>query len=226
MANEVQVVELTQPGWRISKRAVELVATELTSLIPHPNVIILQCMDNSTFFCQNEDGSLTLPVKALSDGKYHMVGDLRIATREQVNNLFNILKPLLSVITGAEVILVTCIPRYLNSSCCEKHCKWDKATVGKLKTDMTTMRRTIRSLLHAEKFGGVRLLDPIGICQCEEPSRYVDCVHLAGEEYEKLASAAVDCFTGQTGPIFGKSVPEAKRPRMASGPSEGSCMVG
>ena len=166
----------------------ELVATELTSLIPHPDVIILQCMDNSTFFCQNEDGSLTLPVKALSDGKYHMVGDLRIAARVQVNNLFNILKPLLSV--------------------------------------MMTMKRTIRSLLHAEKFGGVRLLDPIGICQCEEPSRYVDCVHLAGEEYEKLASAAVDCFTGQTGPIFGKSVPEAKRPRMASGPSEGSCMVG
>ena len=141
MANEVQVVELTQPGWRISKRAVELVATELTSLIPHPNVIILQCMDNSTFFCQNEDGSLTLPVKALSDGKYHMVGDLRIAARVQVNNLFNILKPLLSV--------------------------------------MMTMKRTIRSLLHAEKFGGVRLLEQIGICQCEEPSRYVDGVHLA-----------------------------------------------
>ena len=97
--------------------------------------------------------------------------------------LLSVILPLLSVIkpllAGAEVILVTCILWYLYSSCCEKHCKWDKATVGKLKTDMMTMKRTIRSLLHAEKFGGVRLLEQIGICQCEEPSRYVDGVHLA-----------------------------------------------
>ena len=48
------------------------------------------------------------------------------------------------------------------------------------------MKRTIRSLLHSEKFGAVRLLDPIEICQCEEPGRYVDGVPLAGEEYKKL----------------------------------------
>ena len=67
---------------------------ELNALRPRPDVIVLQCMDNNSFFCQGEDGSLTLPVKAISDRKYHVVGELRIASREQVNNLqYKMIKP-------------------------------------------------------------------------------------------------------------------------------------
>ena len=113
MAKEAQVFELTQPGWDVCKRSVELVIGELTVLTPATDVILLQCLDNSAYFCQNEDSSSTLLVKAISDGKYHMVGDLRIATKEQVNNLYKMLKPLCSTIPGAEVILVSRIPRYI-----------------------------------------------------------------------------------------------------------------
>ena len=50
---------------------------ELVNLSPAPDIIVLQCLDNSAFFVQNEDGTLTLPVKSRVDNKHHVLGELK-----------------------------------------------------------------------------------------------------------------------------------------------------
>ena len=103
----MQLCSLTQPGWKASKCSVELVVGELTSLDPPADVVVLQCLDNSAYFCLNEDGTLTLPEKSLMDGRFHIREDLKISSQEQTLNLLRILAPVIIAVPGAEVILIT-----------------------------------------------------------------------------------------------------------------------
>ena len=219
LSKEAQVVELTQPGWRVSKVNVEFVVAKLTSLMPPPDVVDVQGLDNSSFFCQNEDGSLTLPVKALSDGKFHMSGEMRIASKEQTTNLFKQIKPLLTAVPTAEVVLVTCTPRYMYKPCCLHHGFQDEEAMAKLFAELSTMKRTIRSLLFGEKLSGTKILDPMSICSTKDPASYSDAVHLNTEEYDKLANAVIDCLSRPPSQLAGgggrRDMPEAKRPRMS-----------
>ena len=80
LERDMQLISLTQPGWKASRRSVELVVGELTSLDPPPDVVVLQCLDNSAYFCLNENGTLTLPERSLTDGRYHIREDLKIAS--------------------------------------------------------------------------------------------------------------------------------------------------
>ena len=88
-----QVMALTTPSWKITKLNVEQLVNELVNISPAPDTIVLQCMDNAAFFVQNEDGTLTLPCRSRSDNKHHVLGELKLANREQVNNLMRLLKP-------------------------------------------------------------------------------------------------------------------------------------
>ena len=60
-ATGIPVVTLKTPGWKITKQSVEQLVNELVNLSLAPDIIVLQCLDNSAFFVQNEDGTLTLP---------------------------------------------------------------------------------------------------------------------------------------------------------------------
>ena len=88
-----QVMALTTPSWKITKLNVEQLVNELVNISPAPDTIVFQCMDNSAFFVQNEDGTLTLLCRSRSDNKHHVLGELKLANREQVNNLMRLLKP-------------------------------------------------------------------------------------------------------------------------------------
>ena len=101
----------------MSKNNIDKVVSELLSLNPPPDVIVLHCLDNSAFFSRNEDGSLTLLVRAMADGKYHLTGDLKVASKDQTVNLVKLLVPLLKAVPEADIILMTCIPRFMYSTC-------------------------------------------------------------------------------------------------------------
>ena len=218
-AKEAQICELTQPGWRAGKLTVNNAATELMSLSPPPNVVVLQCLDNSSFFSLNEDGSLTLPTKSLLDGRYHLMGELKIATKEQVANLLRMLLPIMKAVPSAEIILVACTPRYMYSKCCPVHCDLSPPEIAKLLADLSGYKKNLRSLLFQEKMGNVRIVDPLAVCSLDQVGSYADHVHLVSSEYEKLATAVLDCVAGPPSHITGSGgPPAAKRPRMMSGP--------
>ena len=116
---ERQVFRLTSPGWRITRDNVTGLVSTIASLDPQLDCLIIQALDNSAYYCLQEDGTLSLPRRSLTDGKYHMEGELRVANEEQTNFLLQNLLPLLSAVPGADVLLVTCLSRYVTSPCCE-----------------------------------------------------------------------------------------------------------
>ena len=65
------------------------VVTTIASLDPQPDSLIIQALDNSAFFCLQEDGTMSLPVRSYMDGKYHVEGELRVASVEQTNGLLS-----------------------------------------------------------------------------------------------------------------------------------------
>ena len=163
---------------------------------------------------------LTLPVKSLLDGKYHLTGELRVANKEQICNLMKMLGPICRAVPGADIILVTPIHRYMYVPCCSKHCDRTEAETAKIKSDMLAIKRNIRSILYMEKISSVKFVDPLSVCCADVPSSYSDHVHLIPQEYEKLTDAVMDCVAGEpmatnSGESAGQ--PTAKRPRLMSG---------
>ena len=86
---ESPVCDMTTSGWKLNRKNVEEQVNLLTSLNPAPNVLVVQAMDNLSYYCLQEDGTLTLPIR-LEDG-YHVNGELRVATKEQNLNTLKIL---------------------------------------------------------------------------------------------------------------------------------------
>ena len=179
LAREAQIFSLTSPGWRIS---VETVVNTLGCLSPAPDVLLVQYLDNYVYtiqyFCKGENGSLTLPVKSWEDNKYNVEGELRLASREEMVSILNLIKPILVAIPMAKVVLITCLPRYLHQPCCKTDGHLVNLDENKLLSELATMKRAIRSFLFSEKLKNVSIIDHISVCAVMEMASYRDAVHL------------------------------------------------
>ena len=144
---------------------------------------------------------MSLPVKSYTDGKYHVDGELRVATEEQVNALLRNLLPLLKAVPGAEVFLITCLPRYVRSPCCEDITHLvGRALDGfkeRILTDLSSMKKTVRQFLHRERLVQVRVVDPNNLLDDLEDSMYTDPVHPPPVFYEKLAARLIAMQEGE-----------------------------
>ena len=196
------------------------VVNTLCCLTPAPDVLLVQCLDNSVYFCKGEDGSLTLPVKSRDDNKYHVVGELRLASREQMVSILKLIKPILEAVSTAKVMLITCLPRYLHQPCCGTDGHLVDLDENKLLSELSTMKRAIRSFLFSEKLKNVSIIDPTSVGAVREKSSYRDAVHLTSQEYGKLAAKVEDTLAGvvDATPSEGeeKDTPDAKRIRLIS----------
>ena len=190
----------------------------LLSLSPAPDTIVLQCMDNLSFFVQNEDGTLTMPVKSRRDNKYHVVEVLKVANKEQTNNLMRLLKPLLTCIKGAKVLLLCCMPRFLHTPCCEEDSHMVEKEMSSITSDLVAMKKTIRSYVFTEKLKDVRVVDPATFCNMSEPSCWEDAVHFTADQYGKIADGLTSLIAGVEEPPEerGRDNPDAKRIRLLS----------
>jgi hypothetical protein len=70
---------LYSPGWTISRINVEQMAANISRRLEEvdPAVVILQLLDNSTFFSKTEDGSRQMPRQDPA-GLFHLEGELRV----------------------------------------------------------------------------------------------------------------------------------------------------
>ena len=55
---EIPVCDMTTPGWKPNRKNVEEQVNFLTSLNPSPDVLVIQEMDNLSYYCLQEDGTL------------------------------------------------------------------------------------------------------------------------------------------------------------------------
>ena len=215
----------TVGGWKVSKANVSALVEKLTDSALEPDIVVLQCLDNNAFFCQEEDGSLTLPKKGL-DNHFHVVGELKVATTEQSRQLAKLLTPLVKVFPNATKILVTPLPRYTVVPCCEEESHLvgrGKEMAARIRADLATMKRALRTAFFSEKAGPVSWLDPADIPGTEDAKTYTDSVHLRESWYASLADRIKSMAAGSPmqGPSASQSADTPGRKRKRAGEDQG-----
>ena len=185
---------ITSGGWKITSENVATVLRKLDELAAKPDIIVLQVLDNSSYFCLGEDGTLSHPTK-LGDNKHHVLGQLKVANKDQVKALMKLVTPLLKYKPEIEKVLVSCLPRYTSISCCENAAHnvgfREPGFAATIRSDLTAMKRQMRAFLFTERISNVSLLDPNLVLKGPDAAAYVDAVHLAEECYEELAERIV-----------------------------------
>jgi hypothetical protein len=194
------VVCLNDKGWSLSKRSIEAAIEALSEMEEAPDLLIVYGLDNNSFFVSKEDGTLTIPAKG-RDKKYHVDGDLRVATREQTVSLLRIMKPLLDAEPEIAKILVTPIPRYAHEAhrCCAdpEHCSNSgQDLIKEVRAGLATVKKTARSFIFSEKLSGVRIMDPNACIDTNAVGNYADPVHLVQDRYRDLARKVIEMLAG------------------------------
>jgi hypothetical protein len=100
--------------------AVQAAVKKLEQVPVQPDSIVLEILDNNAFFCAMEDGYVVLPARG-SDGKYHVTGELKVATKQQTENLYKLAEPLLKWSPDMVKLLVLPMPCYAHPDlvCCK-----------------------------------------------------------------------------------------------------------
>jgi hypothetical protein len=114
------VCRIISTEWRISPESCTNMATTIGNAINDndPATVVLQLLDSSMYYVRGADGTRELPRKG-DDGKYHVRGELMVASYEQQTEHFHALKPILDVIGKRPCLIVAPMPRFIIDGCCK-----------------------------------------------------------------------------------------------------------
>ena len=149
------------------------------------------------FFSRFEDGSLC-PARRAIDGKYHVDGELVIASRESQFTILKLCGPLWEAAKGLRMIVVGPMSRYVSSGCCPEP---DHITnrshpefYQKMKEDLAACGTVIQDFLFTTGLRNGRLMDParqlhgLTVAEIWGP----DPIHPKKEIYELLADGVIE----------------------------------
>ena len=194
----VSLERITSGGWKITSSNVTAMLQKIEELHVKPDVFVMQIFDNSSYFCLGEDGTLTFP-QVENDGRHHVVGELRVATKEQVKAMLKTITPLLHALPDSKKLIISCLPRYVSRPCCnvDGHMQnFDQAARERILTDLNAMKRAVRSHLYTEKIANAYIVDPIKVCNASDSTSFLDPVHLTPDRYSALAGHLIRLAAG------------------------------
>jgi lysophospholipase L1-like esterase len=191
---------LTDKDWKLNKDDIRKLVEEIEQLDTVPDLLVVHALDNNAYFVGGDDGTLSLPRKG-ADRKFHITGNLCVATKDQTVMLMKLILPLLEAEPEIPKILVLPMPRYCHpgQKCCldpEHLTNAGSDLFTEVRTALTNMKRTIRSFLFQHKVMGVKLLDPGSVVNMADPSSYTDPVHLTATGYAALAEHIIAMLAG------------------------------
>jgi hypothetical protein len=206
---ELQIFDLTTPGWKISESNVTSKTAEIASLgdqISLENAtIVLQLYDNSVFMVGGAGGTKSLPVRD-DCGRYHINGELVVADKAGIKDLTSKLVPLIRALKGARKLFLALLSRYwLNPCCGDPDHLVNYRTEGflpRLGAATGVLKDYIRDSLYTRHTSNFRVICPskilgIGQRSSELPMDEArelaaewgnDPVHPSGAAYEKIAA--------------------------------------
>jgi hypothetical protein len=206
---ELQIFDLTTPGWKISEPNVAAKTAEIASLgdqISLENAtIVLQLYDNSVFMVGGAGGTKSLPVRD-DCGRYHINGELVVADKAGIKDLTSKLVPLIRALKGAKKLFLAPLSRYwLNPCCGDPDHLTNYRTEGflpRLGAATGVLKDYIRDSLYTRHTSNFRVICPskilgIGQRSSELPMDEArelaaewgnDPVHPSGKAYEKIAA--------------------------------------
>jgi hypothetical protein len=184
------------PHWRIGMgRSGDLgnMVREVIDL-QDPETIVLQLLDNSTYYVRLPDGSRRSPVQ-LGDGHYHIDGALAVCTRETQYEHFTAIRQLLDITEKRRCIVISPMPRYWKQACCS-----DRSHVTNLRdpdyqasmlSALECMRRNLKDFLFHIGRRNTRIIDPVMDIKRmrDEEAWGNDPVHPLPQVYAKIAEA-------------------------------------
>jgi hypothetical protein len=162
-----------------------------------PDVIVLQLLDSSIYFARAADGSRMATVK-LEDGRWHMVGAVTICSQEMQFEHFAALKLVLDVIGKRHAIIISPMPRYIITSCCNDpgHCVGRGSPDNRSAMDaaLDSLKKNLKDFLFNTGRRNIKILDPSvdfrGMTDREIWSQD-DPIHPRPEAYSKIAEGVI-----------------------------------
>jgi hypothetical protein len=147
------VCTIFSKDWRINRTSVASMANTIRKQIEDedPATVILQLLDNSVYYCRQEDGSRVIPKKG-ADDIYHIEGELLVFSRDVQAEQFNLLRPIFEAVESRRVIWVVPTPRYITSSCCDNNQhmlnKQDQYLRENIAIQLDSLKKNMRDFAH------------------------------------------------------------------------------
>jgi hypothetical protein len=91
---------ITEGGWILSTSSVSIILPQVEAYcatLPPDAPVVIYCLDNSSFCCADQDGTLASISKDKSDNKYHVVGELVVVHEITMAAAVTNLKRLLAI---------------------------------------------------------------------------------------------------------------------------------
>ncbi len=163
----VPVESVAVGGWLLNKGTAEGIVSKIRDLDLGLNtaedVVVIDLLSNAAFAGTNEDGS-TLPAQKLSDGTWHIVGDLSPVPPSVLKAKLKNLAGQLPVELNVLWVLICPFPRYISESCCSDptHCQ-NRNDTG-LKAEIIAATRQCEEIL--KNFASKEQLNAVIINPC------------------------------------------------------------
>jgi hypothetical protein len=181
--------------WRITPENCRIMAEVISKTIcdNDPTTVVLQFLDSSMYYVRGADGTRELPQKD-SHGKYHVKGELMVASYEQQTDHFNALKPILDVIGKRQCLIVAPMPRFIIDGCC-KDARYVSNRLDPFFQDdqLDGVRCHLKAYMYNHRRGNVKVVDPAMELRGldNEDIWFVDPIHPIDPIYRRLATAVI-----------------------------------
>jgi hypothetical protein len=190
-----EVTLVSKPGWRATKGSVaemvEKVKEALCNISPH-DIVVVQLLDNTSYLARSDEGG-DLPIRRYVDGAFHIEGDLILAGKDRQFMTFQNLEPLLRLLEGWSVFLLTPMPRFLREACCDEleHApnRYSPGFEEGLRKNLAEFRSNHKDFLFTKGFRGFKVIDPSPVLPNITGDFDIwgdDPVHPLPEGYEKV----------------------------------------
>jgi hypothetical protein len=134
------------------------------------------------------------------DGKYHVKGELMVASYDQQTDHFNALKPILDAIGKRPCLIVAPMPRFIIDGCCKdaRHVsnRLDPFFQDQL-DQLDGVRRHLKAYMYNHRRENVKVVDPAMELRGleNEDIWFVDPIHPIDPIYMRLATAVITMAT-------------------------------
>jgi hypothetical protein len=208
-----RVINLTEKGMRITAETVSKLETKLAEAemeaededvdmvnekVEDDMVVVLWVMDNSLYFAEDEDGARNLP-KRSEDGRYHIEGQVKLATGKQAAKAMERFLPVLKRLKKNKKLIMVPTPRFVCKACCidKNHCvnRREEGFLSGILEGIKEIRRVLRDSCHEWRLTNYKVVNGCTLLGLQEESSFheweeamgQDPVHLTESGYGKMA---------------------------------------
>jgi hypothetical protein len=191
------VVTCSHRGFRPNLTACKEMAAKVEEALKSCNqsdVIIVHCYDNVAYMARTEEGG-DLPIIQYTNGEWHVMGDLVLASKERMLMYFKHSLHFLKLLENRKVLMMAPLPRYLYAGCCAQPDHVSNSEEPdferRIREGLSEMRGYLKDFLFTNGLRGFKVLDPGRETPEQdengEPLWVDDSVHPTFEAYNRIA---------------------------------------